>query len=52
MSPPMFLPADFKLSIERARCRCNDIAAQHAKLFACFNQFVNFLKDGLAIKSV
>jgi hypothetical protein len=28
MSAPIFFPANFKLSVERAGRRCNDIAAQ------------------------
>jgi hypothetical protein len=36
---PILFPADFKLSLERARSGQYDIAAQHAKPLACSNQF-------------
>jgi hypothetical protein len=34
MSAPILFPADFKLFVECAGRRCNDIAAQNAKLLS------------------
>jgi hypothetical protein len=39
MPSPIFLAADFKLSVERARRRCNDIAAQDTEPLPRLNQF-------------
>jgi hypothetical protein len=39
MSPSVFLAADFRLLIECAWHRRNNVAAQHAEPFARFYQF-------------
>jgi hypothetical protein len=39
MSASIFFPANSKLSVERARRRCNGIAAQNTKPFLCLYQF-------------
>src|SRR5258708_12117949 len=39
MSSPILFPANFKLSVERARGRGNNIAAQNTKPFSRLQQF-------------
>ncbi len=51
MSPPIFLAADFKLPIERARRESDDIAAQHAKPLGAVLMARSFFPPFTAIRS-
>jgi hypothetical protein len=50
MSAPIFFAADFKLSIERAERRCNDMAAQDTEpLPRLYQFFVSKRSDKFAV---
>ena len=53
MSAPIFFAANFKLSVERARCRGNDIAAQDTEpLSRLYQFFVGKRSDKFAISGL